>query len=141
MDEYNRLDLERISGKEFVDSMHQHEDIGNLEGRIEMAVEEVWNKSEPSFDHTDKKYFPQKIVNSLEEDVPMFHQEEEEELLPQESDNRLVEDIPMSNQREEEELFPPQTDIPLLQNVPLLCSDSTCRQLSFSGQYKKFKLN
>ena len=141
LDKWNRLDLGRISGKEFVDSMHQHEDIVDLEGRIEMAVEEVSNESEPGSDHTDEEYFPQEIVNSLEEDVPMFHQEEEEELLPQESDNRLVEDIPISNQREEEELFPPQTDIPSVQNVPLLCSDSTWRQLSFNGQYKNFKLN
>ena len=74
MDTYNRLDLGRISGKEFVDSMHRH--IVNLEEGMEMAVEEVSNESEPGSEHTDEEYFPQEIVNSLEENVPTFHQEE-----------------------------------------------------------------
>ena len=134
LDKWNRLDLGRLSGKEFVDSMHQHEDIVNLEGRMDMAVDKVSNESEPGSENTEE-YFPQDIVTSLEEDVPMFYEEEEEEPFPQESENRLVEDIPISNPREEDELFPQETDNPFGENVPLLCSDSTWRQLSFNGQY------
>ena len=133
LNKWNRLNLGRISAKEFVDFMHQHKDIVNLEGWLEMAVKDVSNESEPDSEHSVEEYFLQKIVNTLGEDVPMLNQKEEEEIYPQEIDNRLVKDIPMSNRREEEELFPPVIDNPLGENVPLLFSDWIWRQLLFNS--------
>ena len=69
---WNLLEVGRITGTEFVESMCHHEDVVQLGGRLEIANDNDPNEIEP-----DEEYSLQEISNRLVENAPLLRSDNE----------------------------------------------------------------
>ena len=74
---WNLLEVGRITGTEFVESMYHHEDVVQLGGRLEIGNDNDPNEIEPNEEDGEEEYFLQEISNRLVENAPLLRSDSE----------------------------------------------------------------
>ena len=74
---WNLLEVGRITGTEFVESMCRHENVVQLEALFELANDNDPNEIEPDEEDGEEEHFLQEISNRLVENAPLLRSDNE----------------------------------------------------------------